>query len=97
MADNVRFKIVALAKEDLVEMFYYVYVLICNNRKPYVGCTNNLKERIERHNKGYVSATKSLLPVKLVSYFVFSNKYTASILKNILNPDPVEHLLRSIT
>lgn len=56
---------------------YYVYVLKCNNNKPYIGCTDNLKERITRHNKGYVPATKSLLPVILISYFAFSNKYTA--------------------
>ncbi|MFH1827264.1 MAG: GIY-YIG nuclease family protein [bacterium] len=58
-------------------LMFYVYVLSCNNRKPYVGCTDNLKERIERHNKGYVIATKPLLPIKLISYFAFSNKYTA--------------------
>ncbi len=57
--------------------FYYVYVLKCSNGKPYIGCTNNLKERIERHNKGYVPVTKSLLPIKLVSCFAFTNRYTA--------------------
>ncbi|MEK7522313.1 MAG: GIY-YIG nuclease family protein [Patescibacteria group bacterium] len=56
---------------------YYVYILICKNNKPYTGCTDDLKERIERHNKDYVPATKPLLPVKLVSYFAFQNKYTA--------------------
>ncbi|MBI4974027.1 GIY-YIG nuclease family protein [Candidatus Roizmanbacteria bacterium] len=58
-------------------MFHYVYILKCSNGKPYIGCTDNLKERIVGHNKGYVPATKPLLPVKLISYFAFSNKYTA--------------------
>jgi putative endonuclease len=58
-------------------MFYYVYILKCSNNKSYVGCTDNLKERNERHNKRHVPATKPLLPVKLISYFAFSNKYTA--------------------
>ncbi|KKP67169.1 MAG: excinuclease ABC C subunit domain-containing protein [Candidatus Roizmanbacteria bacterium GW2011_GWA2_35_19] len=58
-------------------MFHYVYILKCRTDRPYIGCTNNLKERIERHNKGYVPATKPLLPVKPISYFAFSNKYTA--------------------
>lgn len=53
---------------------YYVYLLIGKNNRPYVGCTDNLKERIEKHNKGYVPATKSLLPVRLIAYFAFSNK-----------------------
>ena len=55
----------------------YVYILQCSDKSNYVGCTDNLKARIERHNKGYVPATKPLLPVKLISYFAFSNKYTA--------------------
>ena len=58
-------------------MFWYVYVLKCNDGKPYTGCTDNLKDRVERHNKGYVPATKGRLPIKLISYFAFSNKYTA--------------------
>jgi predicted GIY-YIG superfamily endonuclease len=58
-------------------MYWYVYVLKCNDEKSYIGCTNDLKDRIERHNKGYVPATKERLPIKLISYFAFSNKYTA--------------------
>lgn len=30
-----------------------------------------------RYQKGYIDATKKRLPVKLISYFAFSNKYTA--------------------
>ncbi|MBI5127484.1 GIY-YIG nuclease family protein [Candidatus Roizmanbacteria bacterium] len=56
---------------------YYVYLLICKNSSSYVGCTDNLKARIERHNKGYVPATKYLLPIKLISYVSFLNKNTA--------------------
>lgn len=56
---------------------YYVYILNCSDGKPYTGCSENLKERVDRHNKGYVPATKSRLPVKLIAYFAFNNKYTA--------------------
>lgn len=56
---------------------HYVYILKCSNGQPYTDCTDNLKERIERHQNGYVPATKPLLPIKLISYFAFSNKYTA--------------------
>ncbi len=58
-------------------MFYYIYVLLCSDKKSYVGCSDDLKDRIERHKKGYVPATKNRLPIKLVAYFAFSNKYTA--------------------
>ncbi|OJI09541.1 hypothetical protein COT69_00375 [candidate division WWE3 bacterium CG09_land_8_20_14_0_10_39_24] len=56
---------------------FYVYILECFDNKPYIGCTNNLEERLNRHNKGEVPATKSRLPVKLTTYFAFSDKYKA--------------------
>jgi len=56
---------------------YYVYILLCSDNKPYTGCTNDLKDRIKRHQKGNVPATKDRLPVKLASYFAFANKYKA--------------------
>ena len=55
----------------------FVYVLKCNDNGYYVGCTDNLKDRIVRHNKGYVNATKSRLPVELQMYFCFKNKFIA--------------------
>jgi predicted GIY-YIG superfamily endonuclease len=55
---------------------HYVYSLKCKNGY-YVGCTDNLKERIKRHIKGYVPATRDRLPVKLTNYFAFSDKYKA--------------------
>jgi predicted GIY-YIG superfamily endonuclease len=58
-------------------MFYYVYILNCSDGKPYTGCTDDLKNRLDRHQKGQVLATKNRLPIKLISYFAFSNKYTA--------------------
>ena len=56
---------------------FYVYILLCSNMKTYIGCTDNLRDRIKKHNKGQVSATKDQLPIKLIAYFAFSNKYTA--------------------
>jgi putative endonuclease len=53
------------------------YVLSCADGKPYTGCTEDLKDRIDRHQKGSVPATKDRLPIKLISYFAFSNKYIA--------------------
>lgn len=56
---------------------YYTYILFCSDKKTYIGCANDLRDRIERHKKGHVPATKDRLPIKLISYFAFSNKYTA--------------------
>lgn len=56
---------------------YYVYLLICSDNRTYVGCTGNLKERLERHKRGYISATKKRLPVELLNYFAFNDEQKA--------------------
>ena len=55
---------------------YYVYSLKCKDGY-YVGCTNNLKDRYLRHQKGYVPATSKRLPVSLEFYFAIPDKYKA--------------------
>ena len=55
----------------------YVYILMCNNKKTYVGCTSNLKERLQRHKNGYVPATKNIRPLQLLTYIAFLDKYKA--------------------
>jgi predicted GIY-YIG superfamily endonuclease len=56
---------------------HYVYILLCNNNTYYTGCTNDLKKRIERHNKGQVHYTKDKLPLKLITFSAFTDKYKA--------------------
>jgi putative endonuclease len=56
---------------------FYVYILKCNDNLPYTGFTENLKERFKRHRNGYVPATKPRLPVELIFYCAFINKYKA--------------------
>ena len=55
---------------------YYVYSLKCKNGF-YVGCTDDLKDRVSRHSKGQIPATKDRLPIKLDFYFAISDKYKA--------------------
>jgi putative endonuclease len=40
-------------------------------------CTNDLKDRIQRHKRGEVISTKDRLPITLVCYTAFNNKYRA--------------------
>lgn len=48
---------------------YYTYVLrSIKDGELYIGWSNDLKRRIEKHNKGLVTATKNRLPVKLIYY-----------------------------
>lgn len=56
---------------------WYAYILLCSDKKTYIGCTDDLKDRKIRHEKGQIPATKDRLPVRLISYFAFSNKYIA--------------------
>ncbi len=55
---------------------YYIYNLKCKDRY-YIGCTDNLKDRIGRHKKGQVPATVNRLPIKLYFYFAITDKYKA--------------------
>ena len=55
---------------------YYVYVLKCKDGY-YEGCTDNLKDRLHRHQKGQVNATENRLPIKLEMYFAIKDKYKA--------------------
>jgi putative endonuclease len=55
---------------------HYVYSLKCRDGF-YVGCTDNLKERFARHQKGHVPATARHLPVELDFYFAIKDKYKA--------------------
>jgi predicted GIY-YIG superfamily endonuclease len=57
--------------------FWYVYIIKCSNGTFYTGCTNNLEDRINRHNAGQVIATKEVLPVEIVTYIAFADKYKA--------------------
>ncbi|MFA5780132.1 MAG: GIY-YIG nuclease family protein [Elusimicrobiota bacterium] len=57
---------------------YYVYVLLSDkDHNLYVGYTNNLKTRIDKHNNGYVLSTKNRRPIKLIYYEACLNQQDA--------------------
>jgi putative endonuclease len=56
---------------------YIVYIVLCNDGSYYVGCTNNLADRLKRHAAGQVAYTKSRLPIQLITSIQFSDKYMA--------------------
>jgi putative endonuclease len=56
---------------------HYVYILLCNDGNFYTGCTEDLKARFMRHKNGEVSFTQSRLPVELIFYCAFRDKYKA--------------------
>ena len=58
---------------------YYTYVLISEkNKRLYVGSTDNLKRRVEEHNKGVGGEyTSNNRPFKLLFYEAFISKLDA--------------------
>ncbi|MDP3001624.1 MAG: GIY-YIG nuclease family protein [Bacteroidales bacterium] len=64
-------------QSPLSQQFWYVYILKCNNGTLYTGCSNNLEDRVSRHNLGQVIATKNILPVEIITYIAFTDKYKA--------------------
>ncbi|MGH7141163.1 MAG: GIY-YIG nuclease family protein [Minisyncoccia bacterium] len=57
---------------------YYVYILISEkDDNLYIGSTPDLKVRIQKHQKGYVQATKNRRPLKLVHYEAYDQSLDA--------------------
>ena len=57
---------------------FYTYVLKSKkDNKLYVGWTDDLKNRINKHKKGSVQATKDRLPIELIYYEACLNKESA--------------------
>ena len=58
-------------------MSYYTYILECADKSLYVGCTNDLKRRLEQHNNSKSGAhyTKIRRPVMLI----YSEKFDTLI------------------
>jgi putative endonuclease len=58
--------------------FYYVYVLISERDGDlYTGYTDDLKDRMNKHNNGEVKSTKNRTPLKLVYYEACLNQQDA--------------------
>ena len=55
---------------------YYVYLIISEDGKCYIGYTSNLKLRLKNHNEGKVKATRGR-KWKLIYYEAYANKELA--------------------
>ena len=59
-----------------LNFMYYIYSLKCKDGY-YIGCTDDLQDRLDRHKKGHVPATANRLPITLEFYFATEDKYKA--------------------
>ncbi|MEK7203808.1 MAG: GIY-YIG nuclease family protein [Patescibacteria group bacterium] len=54
---------------------YYVYLIkSVKNRKLYLGCTNDLENRLLKHNAGKIYSTKRDTPFELVYCEIYKSK-----------------------
>lgn len=83
-------------------MFYYVYVLesLKDEGRLYIGSTNDLKKRVEQHNRAINFSTKPYIPWRLIFYEAYLNKQDAlrreRYLKTSKDPDYLNECLKNI-
>ncbi|MGE5473949.1 MAG: GIY-YIG nuclease family protein [Ignavibacteriales bacterium] len=57
---------------------YYMYILECSDGTLYTGWTNNLQNRLQKHNQGKgAKYTRSRTPLTLKYFELFSDKTEA--------------------
>lgn len=57
---------------------HYIYIVKCSDESLYTGYTNNIEQRIKKHNLGTASKyTRGRLPVHLVYQEEFNTKVEA--------------------
>lgn len=75
----------------------YIYVIKSLNKSyRYVGITNNLENRFERHNLGYNKATKPYSPFKLVLIEEYPNYTEARVREKFLKSGKGREYLDSL-
>jgi len=57
---------------------FYVYILFSElDKQLYTGYSDNLRARFEKHQKGFVKATKHRRPLKLIYYEAYAKELDA--------------------
>ncbi len=77
---------------------YFVYILeSLKDSRFYIGQTNNLQNRLERHNAGYVKATTHRRPLRLIYQEIFNSRSEAlrreKYLKNLKNHAYIQNMI----
>ena len=76
-------------------MFYYIYTLKSEKDDSlYIGYAHNLKERIEKHNRGLVTSTKNKTPWKCIYFEACLNKEDAKRREKYLKTNQGSRLLK---
>ena len=74
---------------------YYVYVLRSDrDSQLYVGFTENLEQRVSRHNSGDVLSTRSRRPLQLIFFEGYYDKGDAIRRERYLKTGPGKRMLK---
>ena len=78
---------------------YYVYILRSKKtRKLYKGSSNDLRRRVDEHNRKKVFSTRAYVPWRLIYYEAFANKNDALreelFLKSGKGRERIQYLLK---
>ena len=78
-------------------MPHYVCVLnSVTDGDNYVGCTNNLRIRLEQHNSGRVYSTRQRRPLKLIYSEIYLNQQDAFAKEKFLKTGWGKNYLRRV-
>ncbi len=77
-------------------MFTVYAIKSLHNKFIYVGITENLDDRIRRHNKGYNKSTKKYAPFKLIYSEIVSNGTEARQREKFLKSSTGKRFLYSL-
>ncbi|WP_415831469.1 GIY-YIG nuclease family protein [Flavobacterium terrigena] len=64
--------------------------------KYYIGQTNNMEDRLRRHNSGYSLSTKNGIPWELITSFSLPNRSDAIILEKKIKAYGAKRYLISV-
>lgn len=82
-------------KTRLAIMFYYIYVLQSKiDNSLYVGYTTDLKQRLEKHNRGLNFSTKNKVPWSVIHYEAYKNRLDATRRERYLKTSQGSRLLK---
>ena len=79
---------VILKDPGSMSSFHYVYILVdeATGKHFYIGCTEDLKSRLEKHNKGDVPHTSKYKLWRIKNAIAFENKEKAYAFEAYLKP-----------
>jgi putative endonuclease len=66
--------------------FVYILQSLADAERYYVGVTDDLRARLQRHNSGQVNHTSRYLPWKVKTYVGFSDELQAIFVERYLKP-----------